>query len=53
LQAAIAFLCKLDTATIKGRRDTGCNTACCGDWFEAQLDRSRAETHAAKARLLE
>jgi hypothetical protein len=52
LQAAIAFLCKLDTATIKGHRDTGCNTDCCGDWFEGQLPRFREQAHNAKVKLL-
>ncbi len=52
LQAAIAHLCNLDTATIKGHRDTGCSTACPGDWFHSQLERFRAETHAAKVALV-
>jgi hypothetical protein len=52
LQAAIAFLCQIDTETIKGHRDTGCGTDCCGDWFEAQLPRFRQAAHEAKAQLL-
>jgi len=51
LQAAIAHLCKLDTATIKGHRDTGCSTACPGDWFESQIPRFREAAHAAKEAL--
>jgi hypothetical protein len=53
LQAAIAFLCKLDATLLKGHRDTGCNTLCCGDWLQAQLDRFRSDTHTAKAKLLQ
>ena len=52
LQAAITLFCQLDTATIKGHRDTGCSTACPGDWFESQIPRFREETHTAKLKLL-
>lgn len=52
LFAALAFLCKLDTATIKGHRDTGCSTACPGDKLESLLVGFRADVHAAKIRLM-
>lgn len=51
LFAAIAYYSKLDTATIKGHRDTGCSTACPGDWFESHLSGFRAQVHALKVGL--
>ena len=48
LQAWLALQCGLDTASIKGHRDTGCRTACPGDWFHAQLGRFRREAHGLK-----
>ncbi|MDB5042157.1 MAG: N-acetylmuramoyl-L-alanine amidase [Candidatus Eremiobacteraeota bacterium] len=53
LQAAIAFLCRLDTASIKGHRDTGCSTACPGNAFEASLVRFRSDVHQAKVALMQ
>lgn len=52
LQAWLALQCGLDTATIKGHRDTGCRTACPGDWFHAQLGRLRHEAHELKKAML-
>jgi len=46
-----AWLCqqtKLDSATLRGHRDTGCETACPGDWLEAQLPRARQAVHLIK-----
>jgi hypothetical protein len=51
LHAAIALLCKLDSATILGHRDTGINTDCPGNWFEAQIPRFRQDVHNAVVRL--
>ena len=51
LYAAIATLCNLDSATIKGHRDTGCQTACPGDWLESQLPTFREQVHNLKLRL--
>lgn len=53
LFAALAYSCNLDTATIKGHRDTGCSTACPGDWLEGQLDRFRVQAHQVKVGLLQ
>lgn len=53
LQALICFYCKLDTTTIKGHRDTGCSTACPGDWLHAQLPRLRSEAHVLKVKMIE
>lgn len=47
LHAAIALLCKLDSSSILGHRDTGCVTDCCGNWFEAQIPRFRDDVHNA------
>jgi hypothetical protein len=52
LYAAIAHYCSLDTATIKGHRDTGCATECPGSWLESQLPRFRQFVHDTKAALL-
>lgn len=46
-----AWLCqqtRLDSATLRGHRDTGCRTACPGDWLERQLPRARHEVHNLK-----
>lgn len=51
LFAAMAHFCKLDSATIKGHRDTGCSTACPGDWLESQLPEFRKEVHNQKLRI--
>lgn len=48
LQALICFKLHKDTSLIRGHRDTGCATACPGDWFEAQLPKMRQEAHALK-----
>jgi hypothetical protein len=45
LHAAISFLCKLDSATIEGHRDTGIATTCPGDWFENQIPEFRQQVH--------
>ena len=52
LQAFITFHDKLDTGTIEGHRDTGCQTACPGDWFHSQLPRLRAAAHTLKLQMM-
>ncbi len=42
----------MDTAMIKGHRQTGCQTDCPGDWFESQIPRFRLEAHQAKLKLV-
>lgn len=51
LFGAIGQLCNLDTATIKGHRDTGCQTACPGDWLESVLPEFRQSAHVYKLKL--
>ena len=52
LHAAIAFLCSLDSDLVIGHRDTGCETDCPGNWFEAQIPTFRVDVHAAKSQLM-
>ena len=51
LHAAMAFLCKLDSALIKGHRDTGCITECPGDWLHSMLPKLRNDVHDAVVKL--
>lgn len=53
LQGAIAYLCKLDTATIIGHRDTGIPDECNGERFHAMLPRFRSEAHQVKVALVQ
>ncbi|MHB2016974.1 MAG: peptidoglycan recognition protein family protein [Candidatus Xenobia bacterium] len=53
LQAFIAYHLKQDTDQIIGHRDTGCSTACPGDWLESQLPRMRDEAHAVKLQMIQ
>ena len=51
LVALLAFLSDRsgrDSSLIIGHRDTGCATACPGNWLESQLPRLRAAVHAFK-----
>lgn len=52
LQALICLKTRLDTSTIKGHKDTGCETACPGDWLHAQLPRWREQTHTLKLQMM-
>jgi hypothetical protein len=51
LFAVLSKLSNLDSATIKGHRDTGSSTACPGDKFDSLLGQFRSDVHNAKLAL--
>lgn len=61
LVAWLGVQCKIDVSSADGvnvigtmgHRDSGCETACPGDWLHSQLPRLRQEAHAAKLALME